>query len=205
MRVHRAMRALIAALLVTIAAPATAGDLLHEVEARLDQARVTRGQFVQQKQLVGIARPLLGRGSFVVDRERGVVWRSEAPFRSVLKITRREIVQTDGSQVLMHLETEREPAVRAVSAVLFATFAGDFAVLAQYFSLDGDTAGPGWHLTLRPKEPGLARLISSLELSGERAVRRVDLTAASGDLLHIEFRQVEAAAAPTAAEAAELD
>jgi hypothetical protein len=198
------MRALIAALLVAAGGPALAGDLLSDVGARLDHARVTRGQFLQEKQLVGIARPLKGSGTFVVDRERGVVWRSEAPFRSVLKITRSEIVQTDGSQVLMHLAADREPAVKAVSAVLFATFAADLGTLSQYFTVEGD-AGAVWRLTLRPKEPGLARVIRSLELSGERAVRRVELTAASGDLLHIEFRQIETAAAPTAGEAAELE
>jgi hypothetical protein len=201
----RALRALTLALLAAAAAPAGAGELLHDVEARLDHVRVSRGEYVQEKRLVGIARPLRGRGSFVVDRERGVLWRTEAPFKSVLRITRGEIVQSDGHQVLMHLAAEREPAVKAVSAVLFATFAGDLGALAQYFSFEGDAGGAAWHLTLRPKDPGLARLIRSLELDGEHEVRRVELTAASGDLLHIEFQKVETSGAPTAAEAAELD
>jgi hypothetical protein len=201
----RALRTLILALLAALATPAAAGDLLRDVEARLDHARISRGDFVQEKRLVGIARPLRGRGSFVVDRERGVLWRTETPFKSVLKITRREIVQTDGNQVLMHLAADREPAVKAVSAVLFATFAADLSALAQYFSFEGDASGAAWHLTLRPKDPGLARLIRGLELAGEHEVRSVELTAASGDLLHIEFPKVETAAAPTAAEAAELD
>jgi Outer membrane lipoprotein carrier protein LolA-like len=199
------LRALAALLLAAVAVPAAAGDLLHEVEARLDHARVSRGDFVQEKRLVGISRPLKGRGSFVVDRERGVLWRTEAPFKSVLKITRREIVQSDGSQVLMHLAADQEPAVKAVSAVLFATFSADLSALAQYFSFAGDAGGAAWHLVLRPKDAGLARLISSLELAGEHDVRRVDLTAASGDLLHIEFLRVETATAPTAGEAAELE
>jgi len=199
------LRTLLVALLAAAAGPAAGGDLLHDVEARLDHARVSRGEFVQEKRLVGIARPLKGHGSFVVDRERGVLWRTEAPFRSVLKITRREIVQTDGTQVLMHLAADREPAVKAVSAVLFATFAADLSALARYFSFEGDAGGAVWHLTLRPKDPGLARLISTLELAGEHDVRRVDLTAASGDLLHVEFLKVETASAPTAVEAADLE
>ena len=201
MRVTRAWCCLIVAL-----APAAHGaELLHEVESRLERARVTRGEFVEEKRLVGIDRPLKGRGSFVVDRERGVLWRTLAPFPSVLKITRGEIVQTDGKQVLMRLAAEREPAVKAVSAVLFATFAADLGALGQYFEFAGTVDGAHWHLTLTPKEPGLARVIRGLELDGAQSVRRVDLTAASGDLLHLEFRQVETASAPTAAEAAELD
>lgn len=202
---HRALTVPIAALLATLAVPAAAAELLHDLEARLDHARVTRGEFVQQKQLVGIARPLKGRGSFLVDRERGVVWRTEAPFRSVLKITRREIVQTDGSQVLMQLAADREPAVKAVSAVLFATFSADLDGLARYFSFEGQAGGDAWQVTLRPKDPGLARLIRGLELRGDRQVRRVELTAASGDLLQIDFLKVETATTPSAAEAAELD
>jgi hypothetical protein len=198
-------RVLIATLLLAGAPPATAGDLLRDVEACLGHARVTRGEFVQEKQLVGIERPLRGRGSFMVDRDRGVVWRNEAPFHSVLRITRREIVQTDGGQVLMHLEAEREPAVKAVSAVLFATFAADLDALSQYFTFEGKVDGGAWQLTLRPKDAALGHLIRSIELGGGREVRLVKMTAASGDLLHIEFRQVEAAAAPTAGEVAELD
>jgi hypothetical protein len=196
---------LVAVTLLAAAAPADAGDLLKDVESRLDHARVSRGEFVQEKRLVGITRPLKGRGSFVVDRERGVLWRNEAPFRSVLKITRHEIVQSDGSQVLMHLESDREPAVKAVSAVLFATFSADLGALSRYFSFEGGVTASGWHLTLRPRDAGLARLIRGLELSGEHEVRRVELTAASGDLLQIEFQKVETAPAPTAAEAAELE
>jgi hypothetical protein len=201
---NRALR-LAALALLAAAAPAGAADLLKDVEARLDHARVSRGEFVQEKRLVGIARPLRGHGSFVVDRERGVLWRNEAPFKSVLKITRREIVQSDGSQVLMHLDSDREPAVKAVSSVLFATLAADLGALASYFSIDGEVAAAGWHLTLRPKDPGLARLIRTLDLSGDREVRRVELTAASGDLLQIEFQKIQTAAAPTAAEATDLE
>ena len=200
-----ALRALAACWLAAVAAPAAAGDLLREIEARLDHARVSRGEFTQEKRLVGISRPLKGRGSFLIDRERGVLWRNEAPFRSVLKITRREIVQSDDHQVLMQLSADREPAVKAVSAVLFATFAADLGALSQYFSFEGDAGGGAWHLTLKPRDPGLARLIRSLELAGEREVRRVDLMAASGDQLHIEFQKVETAATPTAAETAELE
>ncbi len=196
---------LVAVALLAATAPAAAADLLQEVESRLDHARVSRGEFVQEKRLVGITRPLKGRGSFVVDRERGVLWRNEAPFKSLLKITRREIVQSDGSQVLMHLDSEREPAVKAVSAVLFATFSADLGALTRYFSYEGEVSGAGWQLRLRPRDPGLARLIRELDLSGEREVRRVELTAASGDRLHIEFQMVETASTPTAAEAADLE
>jgi len=192
-------------LMLALAPAAEGAELLHEVESRLEHARVTRGEFVEEKRLVGVGRPLKGRGSFLVDRERGVLWRTLAPFPSVLKITRGEIVQTDGKQVLMRLAAEREPAVKAVSAVLFATFAADLGALAQYFDFAGGVDGGRWHLKLTPKEPGLARVIRVLELDGAQSVRHVDLTATSGDLLHLEFRQVESAGAPTAAETAELD
>jgi len=192
-------------LLVALAPAAEGAELLHEVEAQLERARVTRGEFVEEKRLVGIDRTLRASGSFFVDRERGVLWRTLAPISSVLKITRDEIVQSDGRQVLMRLAAEREPVVKAVSAVLFATFAADLGALGQYFEFAGQVDGAHWHLKLTPKEPGLARVIRGLELDGAKTVRRVDLTAASGDLLHLEFRQVEAAAAPTAAEVKELD
>ena len=198
------MRALVVALLLA-AGPAAAGDVLHDVEARLSHARVTRGRFQQHKQLVGIARPLEGSGTFLVDRERGVVWRSERPFETVLRITRREIMQSGGGEVLMRLSADSEPAVKTVSAVLFATFAADLAALSQFFVFEGDATDATWRLTLRPREPALARLIRRLDISGDRQVRRVQLMAASGDLLLIDFREVETAAAPTPGEAAEFD
>ncbi len=200
-----ARRVLIAALFAAAAAPAAAGDLLKDVEACLADARVTRGEFVQEKRLVGVARPLKASGSFLVDRERGVVWRNESPIRSVLRIKRGEIVQSDGSHVLMRLDAEREPAVKAVSSVLFATFALDLNALSKYFSFAGSVSDGTWQLTLRPRDAALAHLIHAIEIGGGRVVRRVEMTAASGDLLRIDFRQIETAAAPTASEDAELD
>jgi hypothetical protein len=199
------VRIALVALLCLIGAGAFAADLLSGIEALVVHERMTRGQFVQIKHLSGIDRPLRGTGTFIVDRDRGVLWRSEAPFRSALRITRGEIVQKSGDEVLMHLSASQEPAVASVSSVLFATFAADLSTLARSFSFDGEITGPNWRLVMKPREASLARVIRELELHGDRYLRVVELTGASGDVLHIEFQATETSAAPTAAEAAEFE
>jgi hypothetical protein len=205
------MRGLLACVLLAVAASAGANpaggdaDLLVGIQARLGTARVTRGQYEQTRVLEGISRPLRDTGSFTVDRERGVLWRTTTPFAGELRISHEEILQREGGQTLMQLSAQREPAVRAVCTVLFALFAADLNTLARYFDYAGEQDAHGWSLRLVPRDAGMRRIIRGIALNGDRTVAHAELTAASGDLLRIDFRGVATANALTPAEAAAFE
>lgn len=202
-------RCLIALSLLLLSMSACADELTNRIQQQLSNAPILRGEFVQTRELTGLKRPLKSNGRMVVDKSRGVLWKTEKPIAGTLRISRQEIVQKDGSQVLMRLSAEREPAVKTVGSVLFSLFAGDMATLDRYFSHTGSLqrrdGQRGWELQLTPREPALASLIRRIDLKGGTHAEEVILRAESGDLTRIEFRRVNAARTLTANEVAEFE
>ncbi|HSC80371.1 MAG TPA: outer membrane lipoprotein carrier protein LolA [Chitinolyticbacter sp.] len=181
------MRYLVALLLSLVTLVAPAADLAQSVRERLAQPPVLRGEFEQRKQVAGFKKPLLSRGDFIVARERGVLWRTTAPFSSQLRLTRNEIVATQGGQVAFRLDAAKEPSVRMINALLFALLNGDIDALAEHFGVDGEARGPQWQLVLTPKSAALARLMTRVSLSGDQYVRQIDIAEANGDRTAIRF------------------
>lgn len=181
--------------------------LLRAIQSRLTIDTVIRGDFTQTRQLAGVKKPLVANGTFIVEKTRGVLWRTQKPFSQTMRVTQGEILQRDGERVLMVLRADQEPAVNAISRVLFSLFAGDISALAEFFDYSGraDNGKGGWQLSFKPRNDGLKAVIASLSLEGDNVVRQVTLASAAGDVTRIAFSHVATAAALTADERAQFE
>src|ERR1043165_1312916 len=112
MRARWAGAAAVAALALLGAAPAA------QIQSILARPKILCGRFDQQKQLVGLKKPVSSNGRFCVVADKGVLWRTLKPFPNTLKITRDEIIQFSGERIALRLEARREPAVRRSNSVL---------------------------------------------------------------------------------------
>lgn len=187
------------------AAAATPGD---GVRARLAAPAVLRGRFEQSKQLKGFRHPLVSRGDFLLLRDRGVAWDTREPFASSTLLTRERLLTRlpDGSTRVL-VDAGTSPGMAAVNALLMALVAGDLDALSTQFDA-GETllADGAWQLRLRPRDAGLARMFTTIELRGDRHVREVEITETGGDHTLIRFLElVDIPAAATPAEAARFD
>jgi hypothetical protein len=192
-----------ALLLAFVCLGAQAQDLAKSVHEQLVQPPVLRGDFEQSKQVQGFAKPLVSRGSFLVARERGVLWTTKTPFASQLRLTRDEILATQsGGAVAFRLDASKEPAVRVINSLMFALLRGDLGSLAEHFKIEGNADAKGWSLLLTPKTSALAKLMSRIELAGDKHVRNIRIDEANGDRTTIRFSaQTSEPAALTADEA----
>src|SRR5262249_9646525 len=155
--------------------------------SRLTQPEVLRGDFEQSKTVQGFVRPLASKGDFIVARGRGVFWRTREPFASELRLTRNEIVATQGGQIAFKLDAGREPTVRIINGLMFALLNGDVGQLSELFKLDGAVEGRTWQLLLVPRQANLAQLLKKVELQGDTQVRRIVIDEANGDRTQIRF------------------
>jgi|GEM_PF-79699 len=172
------------------AAAATAADtaaLASAIGSRLAQPAVLRGRFEQTKQVAGFSRPLRSSGDFLVARDHGVLWHTREPFAGDLKLTREAIVATQDGQTAFRLSADEEPTVRVINGLMFSLLNGEVDRLAEHFTVDGQAGDAGWELALKPRQPGLAKLLSGVSLQGDRHVRRIVLEEANGDRTEIVF------------------
>ncbi|GAB3745815.1 outer membrane lipoprotein carrier protein LolA [Lysobacter olei] len=188
-----------------VAAPATA---LAQVQRRIAQVPVLRGEFAQEKRLQGFKNPLRSQGRFLIARERGVRWSTLKPFPSDVALTRDRILtrQADGRS-RVEVDARQQPALRSVNAMMFALMSGDVQTLTARFSVQATLlADNGWRLVLTPKPGAMAQAFQRVTLEGDRYVRRVDIEERSGDRTQLTFTSmVEAPARLTADEARRFD
>ncbi len=191
----------------TPAAPAAdTAALAAAIGSRLAQPAVLRGRFEQTKQVAGFSRPLRSSGDFLVARDHGVLWHTREPFAGELKLTREAIVATKDGETAFRLSADEEPTVRVINGLMFSLLNGEVARLAEHFTVDGQAGDAGWELALKPRQPGLAKLLSGVNLQGDRHVRRIVLDEANGDRTEIVFSdQRDTPPALTADEAARFE
>lgn len=172
---------------------------VDEVGRRLATAALQRGGFEQEKQLAGFAKPLKSRGDYLLLRGKGLIWRTVAPFASQLVMTANAIAGSDG----LRIDASKEPGVRVVTTLMLALLDGDLAQLATHFELQIELRGAqAWRARLRPKAATLAKLFASIEIDGDRQLRRLLLQEAQGDRTLIRFDEQQAR--PAAASREEL-
>jgi len=204
-------RSLAALALAALAGTAAAAEPVPAVAAqarqRMADAAVVRGEFEQRKTIKSFRNPLVSRGSFLVARDRGVIWQTREPFASSLVVTRDRLLsrQSDGT-VVGRVSARDEPGLRAINEMLFALMAADLQALAQRFRIEGELVGSDrWRLVLVPRDAALAQWVTRIELDGDRFVRGVRLHEAQGDVSAIRFSQQAAAAALTREEEQRFD
>lgn len=165
-----------------------------KIQSILARPKTLCGRFDQQKQLVGLKKPVTSNGRFCVIADKGVLWRTLQPFPNTLKITRDEIIQLNGERVAVHIDARQEPAVRMINSVLFALLAGDLEPLEKFFEIDGAIQEKSWSVKLKPRDEGFGKVISSISLAGGVYVRSIVISEASGDRTEIEFSAIQTGA-----------
>lgn len=164
---------------------------VSKIQSMLAKPKVLCGRFDQKKQLVGLKNAVNSSGRFCVVADKGVLWRTLQPFPNTLRVTRDEIVQLRGDQVALRLDAKQEPTVRLINTVLFALLAGDLSELEKLFEIHGSIQNNAWSITLKAREPGLAKAVGSIALEGGAHVRRITIHEASGDRTSIDFAALE--------------
>jgi len=180
-----------AACWLALASTLSAAAPVAKIQSMIARPKVLCGRFDQTKHLVGLKKPLASNGRFCVVADKGVLWRSLQPFPSTLRLTRDEIIQMQGTRVAMRLDAKQEPAVRMINSVLFAALTGDLDKLEALFEIEGGIRDDNkWSVTLKAREPGLAKAIGAIALGGGAYVQNVNISEAGGDRTSIVFSDI---------------
>lgn len=162
---------LLAALSFCIAIPAARAGAENKggpvPQAQPVQLRSVQADFIQEKHLKILARPIVSTGSFTFQAPQSLRWEYRTPIRSILLMHGgkvRKFVEREG--VLAEDKGMRLDAMQVVLAEISNWLDGRFTDNAMF-----TVSFPKKQtILLTPKEQGLAALISSIELKlGEQA------------------------------------
>ncbi len=131
------------------------------------QLRSVQADFIQEKHLKILARPIVSTGSFTFQAPQSLRWEYRTPIRSILLMHGgkvRKFVERDG--VLAEDKGMRLDAMQVVLAEISNWLDGRFTDNAMF----AVSFPKKQTILLTPKEQGIAALISSIELKlGEQA------------------------------------
>lgn len=157
---------------------------------RLASPPILSGKFTQEKNIVGLKRPLLSQGDFLVARDRGVIWRTAKPFAAAVAVTRKGIWSLKPSGTGLQRESIHQGNLGVAMDMIQQVLAGDPASLDKAFAVSGQGDAKAWTLDLKPLDPVVARVILSIRLQGGRHVDHVEYAEANGDKTRIDFSGV---------------
>jgi hypothetical protein len=176
-------------LLLGIAFPVHAQGLLEKILERLAEPAVIRAQFEQERTVPELARPSLSRGSIVVSRQDGVLWRVETPVKMTLAFTPSGIIQT-GPDGVRRLQAERRGAVEAeIGRVMRGVLGADADSLQANFVAKAEGNLRQWTVRLAPRAREMARFLREIRLGGARHLESIEIEETSGNHTAIRMRR----------------
>ena len=177
--------------LLLLAGPALAAAPTAKIQSMLAKPAALCGRFDQTKTLAGLKKPLQSQGRFCVVAGKGVLWRTLKPFPNTLRLTRDEITQFQGERVAMRLDAKTEPTVRVINGVLFSLLSGDLSQLDTLFETDGSVSADQWKVSLKARQPAVAKAVGQIALDGDAYVRNIQIHEESGDRTVIVFSDIK--------------
>ncbi|MEC4748663.1 outer membrane lipoprotein carrier protein LolA [Methylomicrobium sp. Wu6] len=174
------MRLLAIILLLLPLQASQAADLLVDISARLVKNEITEGRFRQEKNIKILKKPLISTGTFTYHRKQGVIWQTLSPVPSVLLVNQTRLLTTQGEQNLPP----------AFGRVFTAMFGGDLQLMNEGFAIAGANGQGAWQLQLQPKDPLMQKIITGMQLTGDKELKQLDIREANGNFTRITFEQI---------------
>ena len=102
-------------------------------------------------------------------------------------MTPTSLINKQGDQELMRLESTATPALAIISKLFFSVLTAEWQQLSRYFELSGTLQGTHWHAVLMPIDPTIQQVVSRVELKGDQLLKEVILHEPGGDRTLILF------------------
>lgn len=178
-------------LMVLLAPSALAEPGYQAVEALMESPASLQGRFEQVKHLSALDTEIHSSGRFAYEQDIEISWRTQVPIESLLRLTPNQITSEQDGTLLSQLETRSNPVVELFSEIFFGVMTARWDRLDKHFSAETHVSGSDWYATLIPREARVKRVISRVELQGDRNLRQVMLYEEGGDWTRIRFHDLQ--------------
>ena len=163
-------------------------DFLKEIQAASDEVRSFSSGFVQERKLSLFTEPVTFHGSLTVVRPDRLRWEFPSPVPSVLIFSGERGMRCNADAPPVSFDLGSDPIMRSVAEQLWLWLGGDYSRLDVLYRME--KTGPNT-LTITPKEEGVAKFISAIAITFNKANRqpeKVEIAEPGGDSTTINFQ-----------------
>lgn len=163
-------------------------DQLAEIAA---PPEALHGRFIQKKYLQIVDAHLLSSGVFNYTQGKALHWETQEPIKSELIIDKASVISKQSGNVTSEIKSADNPSVAVINEVLFAVLTAQWSLLSKHFLLSGSVAGENWIARLTPKQAAIQKVVSGIEIKGDRLLKQLTLLQVGGDTTTIDFEPIE--------------
>lgn len=177
------MRRLIVPVILAVPLAAQSPEALT---AHLRNTPVLHADFTQTRHIKALSRPLVSKGTVVVDRQRGIIWQVARPLNLTYVVTPQGVLEVGPDGRRKAQAAKDAPMVAQMGRIMQALAEGRWSVLEDYFSLKAQGTPSRWEIRLNPK-PVAASFIRSVVVKGGRVLERFLIEEPGGDRSEVVF------------------
>ena len=155
---------LLSALLLTGTAASSRG--LEDLERRLARTPPVSTDFVEYRFSHLLKKPLRSSGTLEYRADGVLVRNVVAPKAEVTEVDGDQVRITRAGKPTRALSLQRAPQLRVLLGSFRALLEGRLTPLQQDFTITLDEDAANWTLTLKPKDPGLAKHLAHIHVLG---------------------------------------
>ena len=158
---------------------------LQQLSDQLAKPQVIHGDFIQEKHLRALPKPLTSTGTFVLAKDHGLLWQLKTPLQQDYRITAQGIARRDGTSWQM---LPGKSAGAEQNRLFLAVLQGDSSGLQRDFDLQLQGTPDHWTLTLTPRSLLLKQVFKQINIDGGELVQRIELQETQGDSTQLLMR-----------------
>lgn len=166
----------------------------RQAMAKLARPDILRADFLQEKSLPDVSRPLQAKGELVVSLRHGVILRTLRPdFAKGVKV-----------MPLVRTPPRASDVEARIGYLIQSVLAADYEPLSELFAATGEQGSGRLRLRLVPRSDELRKVIAGIELTFGEHLEEVRVSEGSGGVIRLAFSGFTAGTTLTAAELAEF-
>ena len=166
----------------------------RQAMAKLARPDILRADFLQEKSLPDVSRPLQAKGELVVSLRHGVILRTLRPdFAKGVKV-----------MPLVRTPPRASDVEARIGYLIQSVLAADYEPLSELFTATGEQGSGRLRLRLVPSSDELRKVIAGIELTFGEHLEEVRVSEGSGGVIRLVFSGFTAGTTLTAAELAEF-
>ncbi len=148
------------------------------------------GNFTQEKYLIALDVTLDSSGKFNYQRGKTIRWETLEPIQNELIMTPTEMVNKQGDNELVRMDTDSNPTISIMSEIFFSVLTAEWEKLSEYFQLSGTLDGEEWQAKLVPLDKTILQVISRVELKGDSLLHEIVMHENGGNKTTIYFKEM---------------
>jgi hypothetical protein len=167
--------------------------LLQSVLTALGQHVAVRAEFTQTRSNPALEKPQVSQGQLLFVLGHGMLWQTQTPFAETLAFTGQQAARIDTQGQPHPMRDAR--GVSRISQMLQAMLAGHADEVRRQFHIAASGNAAQWTLRLMPRQERMARVLGSIELSGDAYLEGIRIAMRDGGDTVIRFAQTRDAGA----------